>query len=172
MVHQPLQVPAERPFTLEQRQQQIDAICNGFVAPGAANKRIYRVILECLFPSGSGVPGPYVSEQEIRDAVNANYREGYQDVFRRMRELQGEEGVNGIIKQGRRYQLTHLAVGQKREPRTRISQDIALEIALAQGNRCTVCNGPVALDGAAAVDPDHRVPSVHVEEPLTVATYR
>ena len=158
MVHQPLRSPSEQSFTPEQRREQIERICSSLVATGPANKTIYRILLERLFPLGAGIPGPPVSEQEVREAVDTNYRQGYKDVFRRMRELQGEEGVNGIIKQGTNYQLVHLAVGPKREPRRRIPQGLVLEIVLGQGSRCTVCNGPISIEGTPVVEADHRVP--------------
>ena len=61
------------------------------------------------------------------------------------------------MKVGRRYQLQHLAIGQKREPRKAISRSIARSVALAQGNRCTVCGVPIATNGER-IDVDHRVP--------------
>ena len=160
MVHQPLQPPSGQPFSSEQRRSQIDRICDRFVARGAANKTIYRILLECLFPPDAGIPGPPVTEREVREAVEANYKPGYKDVFRRMRELQGEEGLTGIIKQGTNYQLIHLAVGAKREPRRPVSRALTLEIALEQGNRCQVCSEPISIDGASVDEADHRVPRI------------
>ena len=157
MVRQPLQPPSGMPLTEAQRDAELDRICGGFVARGKANKQIYRILLECLLPPGYGLPGPAVTERELRAAVEA-VKPGYKDVFRRVRELQGEEGVNGIIKQGTRYQLVHLALAAKREPRRVISQADALRIVLAQGSRCTVCGNPIVSSGAARVDVDHRVP--------------
>lgn len=156
-MRQPLEIPSTIPLNAKQRDAELERICSGFVAPGQANRQIYRVLLECLLPPGAGVPGPVVTENDLRAAVNA-LKPGYKDVFRRVRELQGEEGVNGIIKQGTRYQLTHLAVAAKREPRRPISVATAQRIALAQGSRCTVCGNPVAIAGAKRKDVDHRVP--------------
>ena len=152
----PHQPPSRSPFKAVDRQAQIDKICGGFVAPGAANRELYGIILERVFPSGSGIPGPLVSEADIRAAVNA-VKPGYKDVFRRVRELQGEEALEGLVKVGRRYQLQHLAIGQKREPRRSIPQSVARAVALDQGNRCTVCGTPVATNGDR-IDVDHRVP--------------
>ena len=126
MVRQALQTPSSTPLTPERRDAELTRIAAGFVALGAANRQIYRTLLECLLPSGAGVPGPVVTEDDLRAAVGV-VKPGYKDVFRRVRELQGEEGVNGIIKQGTRYQLVHLAVAGKREPRRAIKQSVALE---------------------------------------------
>ena len=126
------------------------------MAPQPANRELYRVILERVFPEGSGIPGPLVSEREMRAAVNA-VKPGYKDVFRRVRELQGEEALEGLVKVGRRYQLQHLAIGQKREPRRAIPQSVARAVALEQGSRCTVCSRPIATNGGR-IDVDHRVP--------------
>ena len=157
MVRQALQTPNPTPLTPEQRVSALDRISSGFVAPGLANRQIYRVLLECLLPEGSGVPGPVVSEVQLRAAVEA-FKPGYRDVFRRVRELQGEEGVTGIIKSGTRYQLTYLAIAAKREPRRPIPNETALRVALAQGSRCAVCGTPVTMGGAARIDADHKVP--------------
>ena len=103
MVRQPLQTPNPTPLTEAQRETELNGICDSFVALGASNRQIYRILLERLLPQGAGVPGPVVTEGDLRAAVEA-VKPGYKDVFRRVRELQGEEGVNGIIKQGTRYQ--------------------------------------------------------------------
>ena len=152
----PHQPSSKSAYSATDRKTQIDKICAGFVAPGKANRDIYRIILERVLPAGSGIPGPLVTEAELRKAVNA-IKPGYQDVFRRVRELQGEEGLEGLVKVGTQYQLQHLAIGQKREPRKHIKQSVARKIALAQGNRCTVCGSPIASNGDR-IDVDHRVP--------------
>ena len=135
----------------------MDKICSGFVAPGKALREIYAVILERLLPPGSGIPGPVVSRQQVRDAVD-QIKPGYKDVFRRVRELQGEEGLYGIIKNGANYQLVSLAVGAKREPRKVLSGDLALAVSLRQGGRCAVCGTPIGAEGPARTELDHRVP--------------
>jgi 5-methylcytosine-specific restriction endonuclease McrA len=124
-----------------------------------ANRQLNRVILERLFPPSAGVPGPVVARQDIRDAVDA-FKPGYKDVFRRLRELQGEEGLTGIIKFGSRYQLVSLAVGPKREPRKAAASGQALDVALRQGNRCAVCGTPIGAEGPTRAELDHRVPRV------------
>ena len=64
--------------------------------------------------------------------------------------------MTGLIKHRSSYQLIHLAVEAKREPRKAIKRSLAQEIALEQGSRCTVCGRPLELDGK--IDVDHRVP--------------
>ena len=158
MTSQPLQQPSRSALSPEQREDEIDKICSGFVAPGAANRKIYRILLERLLPLGAGIPGPHVNRDELRGAVETHHKPGYRDVFRRMRELQGEEGVTGIIKAGVTYQLVHTAVGAKREPRRPVPKRVARQIALDQGSRCNVCGGPIVIEGATSIDADHRVP--------------
>jgi len=154
---QVLQTPSRRALSPEQRQSEIDKICSGFVARGQANRQIYRAIIECLLPEGAGIPGPIVSRQGIRDAID-RIKPGYKDVFRRLRELQGEEGLHGIIKEGVRYQLVSLAVESKREPRKVLGSDLALQVSLKQGGRCAVCGTPVGVEGPSRGELDHRVP--------------
>ena len=158
MVRQALQQPSPVALSPAQRDAEIDKVCSGFVATGAANRTIYRILVERLLPVGAGVPGPVVSGPDLRAAVDAKYKAGYKDVFRRVRELQGEEGLTGIIKSGSKYQLVHLAVGAKREPRKPVPKKVAQEVALAQGSHCSVCGAPIAVTGAQAVEADHRVP--------------
>ncbi len=152
----PLRQVSKNALTPEQRQAEIDKICGGFVAPGISNRMIYRALVECLLPLGSGVPGPVVTRDELREAVNA-IKPGYKDVFRRVRELQGEEGLIGFVKYKTKYQLQHLAISVKREPRKALSQGLARKISLKQGSRCAVCGTPIATNGDR-VDLDHRVP--------------
>lgn len=156
---QALQVPSKRALTPVQRQTELDKVCSAFVTPGEANRQLYAVILERLLPPGSGIPGPVVGRQEIRDAINA-VKPGYKDVFRRMRELQGEEGLTGIIKLGSKYQLVSLAVGAKREPRKALGGNLALQVALRQGGRCAMCGTPIGAEGPARAELDHRVPRI------------
>lgn len=154
---QALQTPSRRPLSAAQRDSELSKICSGFVSPGPANRAIYRVVLERLLPPGAGIPGPVVSRQQVRDAVEA-VKPGYQDVFRRVRELQGEEGLYGIIKSGANYQLVSLAVGAKREPRRALGGDLALAVSLRQGGRCAVCGVPIGAEGPRRAELDHRVP--------------
>jgi hypothetical protein len=100
------------------------AASSGFIA-SAANKLIYSIILGKLWPAGHGVPGPHITEAEIRQEINrARLQEGkqpYTDVFRRLRELQGEEGFICIIKEGTRYQLKSLQTNPKKPKRQKPS---------------------------------------------------
>jgi len=153
---QAFQRPSRVAFAPDRRQREIDRVCATFVA-APANKAIYRLILERLFPEGSGVPGPVVTQAQVREAVQAG-KEGYRDVFRRMRELQGEEGITGIIKGGSSYQLISLAVGPKRIPRQPISRTRAQAIAERQGWRCSNCGTPIVAEGPNRFDPDHKIP--------------
>lgn len=130
-----------------------------FVAPGSANKQIFMLILQKLWPVGHGIPGPHVSQTEIRkvidDARIAQGEETYKDPFRRVRELQGEEGFTCIIKEGINYQLTSLTLSPKREPRAKPSAQLWRNIK-------ELCDGKCAHCGAAEPDiqlsPDHRIP--------------
>lgn len=144
----------------------IQEVCNGFVSRGTTNKAYYKVVLETLWPRGHGIPGPHVSEDEIREAINRFRRENrvgrdpdrrYLDVFRRVRELQGEEGVVGIIKQGKTYQLVDLELVEKRVPRTGLSDsDWALVLARYEG-KCPSCSRqPPEVE----LEQDHKIPRV------------
>jgi len=151
-----LKRPSPRAWREDQRAAEIEKVCNGFVTPGKANREIYRVIIECLFPPGSGMPGPVKTRDEIRRSVDA-IKPGYKDVFRRVREMQGEEGLHGLVKEGTQYQLQHTAVSAKREPRRPIPASVGRSIAISQGSRCTICGGPISINGGR-IDVDHRVP--------------
>src|ERR1700758_4854780 len=63
----------------------------GVVSPTPANKLYYSVILRALRPEGHGIPGPILTESDVRTIVDAfrakNKKKPYKDVFRRMREL-------------------------------------------------------------------------------------
>lgn len=142
----------------ERRQKWLDDASHGFVG-STANKVYYRLILELLWPAGHGIPGPHISEAELRAAIN-NFRasEGkapYADPFRRMRELQGEEGFTSIIKEGVKYQLTSLIVGSKREPRAKPPPKMWERIKTAADFRCSHCG---QQEPDVKLSPDHRVP--------------
>src|ERR1041384_3684183 len=97
-----------------------------FASPSAANKLYYSVILSALWPAGHGIPGPVLTEDDIRAAVDAfraaRKEAPYKDVFRRVRELQGDEGFTSIRKEGTRYQLQSLDISQKKEPRAKLGK--------------------------------------------------
>ena len=145
------------------REATIEAICAGFITNSEANKKLYRAIIEALWPSGEKLPGPLLTNTQLRAAVVGAYKEWsgkdqYQDVFRRVRELQGEEGLLGIVKEGLSYRMIHAEVSQKRVPRANISAANFLEISLRSGNKCAVCSKSESLV------PDHKVPRSRLNE--------
>jgi hypothetical protein len=141
------------------RQAWLDKASDTFVARSPTNKLYYRVILEALWPVGHGIPGPIVTEKELRapiDEFRGKSGQGaYKDVFRRVRELQGEGGFTSIDKEGVRYQLTSLQVSQKREPRATPSAALWRKIKTASDFRCSHCG---AQEPAIRLSADHRVP--------------
>jgi hypothetical protein len=124
-----------------------------------ANKAIYGMLLEMLWPPGHGIPGPHVSEKAIRQLLDQDRlkigKKPYVDPFRRMRELQGEEGFTCIIKEGSHYQLQHLDVGPKREPRQKPLPADWKKIKANSANRCSHCG---KQEPDIKLSPDHRVP--------------
>lgn len=124
------------------RQKWLDDAHSGFVG-STANKAYYLLILEMLWPRGHGLPGPHVSQSELRAAIDAKRKnEGkkpYVDPFRQMRELQGEEGFKSIIKEGVKYQLTSMQVGSKREPRAKPQPRVWEQVKTHTGHRCSHC---------------------------------
>ncbi|MGB8772050.1 MAG: HNH endonuclease signature motif containing protein [Candidatus Korobacteraceae bacterium] len=131
----------------------------GFVSPTIANKIYYSVILRALWPRGHGIPGPVLTESEIRAAVDAfRAKHGdkpYKDVFRRMRELQGEEGFTSIRKEGNRYQLQSLEISQKREPRAKLGKAEWERLKEQYGHKCAHCG---AQEPDVKLSPDHKIP--------------
>lgn len=143
----------------ERRAKWLSDASEGFVAFSEANRRYYRVLLEALWPEGHGIPGPLVSQDELRMAVD-RYRasrgeEPYKDVFRRVRELQGEEGFTSILKEGVRYQLQSLDTTAKREPRAKPTPSLWRAIQENSDYKCTHC-GKQRPD--VRLSPDHRKP--------------
>jgi 5-methylcytosine-specific restriction endonuclease McrA len=132
---------------------------SGFVATSPTNKTYYSVILRALWPAGHGIPGPVLTEKDIRAAVDAfrqSKGEGpYKDVFRRMRELQGDEGFTAIVKEGTRYQLQSLNVSQKREPRTKLGKADWQKLRERYSHRCASCG---QQEPDVKLSPDHKVP--------------
>lgn len=55
---------------LVERDGWIDKASSGFITNSKANRQIYRVILETLWPKGYGIPGPIVGREEIRAAID------------------------------------------------------------------------------------------------------
>jgi hypothetical protein len=148
----------------EERVRIIQEIFAGFVAPSAANKRYYKVIIECLWPPGHGIPGPHITQNEIRQAVD-NFRQAswpkdkpykpYIDVFRRARELQGEEGLTGVAISGKTYQLISLELSQKRVPRTKLSDADWGVIKDRHNNVCAACR---KAEPEVRFQQDHKIP--------------
>lgn len=131
----------------------------GFVSPSSANKLYYAVILSALWPVGHGIPGPVLTQDDVRAAIDAfrltRGEAPYKDVFRRMRELQGEEGFTSIAKEGNRYQLQSLDVSQKREPRAKLCNADWERLKEQYGHKCASCG---AQEPDVKLSPDHKVP--------------
>lgn len=146
------------------REDWLEQVCQGFVSPSQANKSYYRVLLEKLWPVGHGIPGPHVREDELREAIelfrksrhtgNKPYKP-YVDVFRRLRELQGEEGITGIGREGKTYQLVSLSVSEKRVPRVKLSETDWQKILEIYHHRCPVCN---RTEPEVRFQQDHKIP--------------
>lgn len=146
------------------RDDWIEEVSQSFVCPSTANKSYYRVLLETLWPQGHGIPGPYVKEEQLRTAVDRFRRskhtgnkpyKPYVDVFRRLRELQGEEGVTGIGREGKTYQLVRLTLGEKRIPRIRLSDADWQHILAQYHHQCPVCN---RAEPDVRFQQDHKIP--------------
>lgn len=147
--------PNPTPSALVDRNEWISAAVKGFITPSEANKFIYGIILETLWPEGHGIPGPIVERETIRKAVDEAKGKPYLDVFRRLRELQGEEGFLGIIKQGTKYQLIDTNISPKKTPRTSLSND-KWEIVLAHYKGvCAACG---SFPDEHGFQQDHKVP--------------
>lgn len=155
-----LLLPAVRPNISEsERESWLNKAIDGFITKGQANRNYYAVILRELWPVGHGIPGPVRSEEDIRAAVNV-FRQSsslppYKDVFRRLRELQGDEGFTCIIKEGTKYQLQSLQMGPKRVPRGKPSKVLWNAILQATGHTCAHCG---QHEPNVKLSPDHRRP--------------
>ena len=130
-----------------------------FVSPTPANRIYYGVILRALWPPGHGIPGPVLAQEEIRNILNVwraeHGQKDYKDVFRRMRELQGEEGFTSIKKEGVRYQLQSLDVSQKREPRAKLPKAEWVKLKARYDNKCASCG---KQEPDIKLSPDHKIP--------------
>lgn len=146
-------------ISADDRERWLNDAVSSFVTKGQANKAYYEVILRALWPEGHGIPGPVKSEEDIRSAVNAFRAENgtppYKDVFRRLRELQGDEGFTCIIKEGTKYQLQSRQMGPKRTPRAKPSKTLWASILAASDHRCAHCG---QQEPNVKLSPDHRVP--------------
>ena len=148
------------------RDEWIKEVFENFVAPSSTNKQYYKVFLELLWPAGHGIPGPIVTQTMLRDAIDEERRGSWQkstpykpyvDVFRRIRELQGEEGVTGIGREGNRYQLVDLKLDEKRIPRVKLQDDDWQIVLEKYGHSCAVCG---RKEPEVKFDQDHKVPRV------------
>ncbi len=152
--------PSLKPnVSAEQRQSWLENAQANFVSKSAANKEYYQIILEAVWPEGHGIPGPILSQDDLRAAID-NFRASqgkgpYKDVFRRVRELQGEEGFTSIIKEGVKYQIQSLQIGAKREPRVKLSGKNWRDLKKKFSDSCANCG---RKEPEIKLTPDHRVP--------------
>lgn len=161
----PLETPCPKPTNeTPDRTDWIQKIFNGFVSPSKANREYYKVVLEELWPIGHGIPGPIISQGKLREAIDRERKKtwdkdipykNYVDVFRRIRELQGEEGITGIAREGQNYQLVRLDLTSKREPRVKLSPDDWSMILKKYNHSCAVCG---RKEPEVKFDQDHKVP--------------
>jgi hypothetical protein len=164
-----LLAPNPQPDPTVNREAWLDQVYREFVGT-PVNKRYYRLILEKTWPPGHGIPGPHVKESELRIAINHLRRterigrrpdEDYLDVFRRVRELQGEEGVVGLVKEGQTYQLANLTLVEKRVPRTALSDEDWAKVLERYGNKCANCKrSPPEVQ----LQQDHKVPRLRPDK--------
>lgn len=147
--------------TEDVRRQWLDSAHSNFVHPGGSNRAYYLAVLEYLWPEGHGVPGPHRSEDDVRRVINDRRRQlkpgkaDYRDPFRRVRELQGEEGFVGIVHKGKTVQLVSLHVASKRIPRSPLAPEDKRTVFERDHRRCTVCGRG---EDVATLELDHRVP--------------
>jgi hypothetical protein len=151
----PLLPPATTPNTVVNREEWLDAVSKGFVATGESLRFIYRIILETLWPDGHGIPGPIIDRTDIRAAIDSAKGMAYKDPFRRVRELQGDEGFKGIHQQGTKYQLVSLNVSQKKQPRTYLPDKKWAKVVSHYDGVCAVCGSPPGDEG---FQQDHKIP--------------
>lgn len=151
----PLQKPNPTLNPAINRENWLKEAVDGFVSPSKANKEYYEVILKTLWPEGHGIPGPLVDALDIRKAIDDYRGKPYVDTFRRVRELQGEEGFLGIVKGGNKYQLIDITISEKRIPRTHLT-DLDWDTILNRYHyQCAVCG---RLPERKGFQQDHKVP--------------
>ena len=148
------------------RETWLEEVCANFVSTSKANKQYYRVVLEELWPIGHGIPGPIKTQNEIREAID-RYRQAtwvsekpytqYKDPHRRVRELQGEEGLFGVVVDGRSVQLVNTEVGEKRIPRVKLPDSEWQQILEIYSYRCVNCGRQPPL---VVLEQDHKVPRI------------
>ena len=150
-----LLTPNPSPNALVNREEWIKQAVEGFVTNSSSSRLIYKVILDTLWPIKHGIPGPIIDREVIRSAVDNAKGKPYLDVFRRLRELQGDEGFLGIVKQGAQYQLIDLNIYAKKTPRTHLSDDKWDAVITHYNNNCAVCGSAA---GDKGFQQDHKVP--------------
>lgn len=150
-----LRPPRKIPDSFIDREKWFEQVTKGFVSKSASNRKYYEIILRTVWPEGHGIPGPHVDQREIREAINAYRGKPYVDTFRRVRELEGEEGIRGLIKQGTTYQLVDLTVSPKRAPRTSLGKKDWVEVLSKYNFKCAACQGTTDERG---FQQDHKIP--------------
>lgn len=159
MVGKKPSVPINPESDLVKRNVWIEAVCTNFVQTGPKKRTYYRLVLETLWPSGQTLPGPVIYLSDLRKIINEYRGEAYADLPRRIRELQGEEGVFGLERYGSgkstRYQLIHTELGPKRNPRTGLRGDLWNQLLNSYNHRCAVCG---RANDIMRLDQDHKVP--------------
>lgn len=147
--------PKVTPDAYIDREKWFEQVISGFVSKSATNRKYYEIILRTVWPEGHGIPGPHVDQNQIRDAINAYRGKPYVDTFRRVRELEGEEGIHGLIKQGTTYQLIDLTVAPKRVPRSSLGKADWTEILTKYSFKCAACQKAADERG---FQQDHKIP--------------
>ncbi len=143
------------------RDNWIETICKGFVHHSKKNKAYYRLILEVLWPRGHHIPGPIIKKRNLDQLIEKHRGGRYLDLARRIREMQGEEGIFGLVRigsgSGTSYQLQNLELGPKRTPRTGLPPDDWERVLKKYGYRCANCG---RSQDEMRLDEDHKVPRV------------
>lgn len=150
-----LQPPKTEPDAYIDRDKWFDQVIRGFVSTSRTNRGYYEIILKTMWPEGHGIPGPHVDQKQIREALDAFRGKPYVDTFRRVRELQGEEGIQGLIKHGTVYQLVDLSIAPKRHPRTSLGKAAWTQVLKKYGFKCAACQAAPDENG---FQQDHKIP--------------
>ncbi len=153
--YMPLVEPNPNPDSSVDREKWLREAAEGFVSPSRTNKEYYQVILKTLWPKGHGIPGPLVEEAKLRRAIDEYRGKPYVDTFRRVRELQGEEGFLGIVKGGNKYQLIHTTISSKRILRIHLKDSEWNAVLSRYQWKCAVC-GRSPRD--KRFQQDHKIP--------------
>ena len=153
------QFPSEDTAESSDRADWMESVCDGFVHSSKRNRAYYRLVLETLWPPNTTLPGPVVSMRKLREVIDEYRGKPYSDLARRIRELQGEEGVVGIVRTGSgshtKYQLVHTRLEAKRVPRTGLRDEDWAKVLERYHHRCPVCSRS-SLE--IRLDQDHKVP--------------